>query len=529
MKLYFQVNPVCGLQKNRSKVLVCGKLNYSTNYRSCIWVVSGLIILNGGYPMSGRKRATVSLNEKDRQRVQESSDRFLRLEQDILAIRARVQENRQDDIDRTIQDVASRQAQFSESIFGIDEQLREIEDRTSSQLVEQANYFFQQSNAVGEEVLQQTTNILDDYSSRLWAVMEQTKNSQQAQFRQIKEYLAGQKKNTQNRQAVARSVLESAAALNEALKAIYHEEIDRIALLGEMDQALHMAWQNFESGFLDAAVLTGQETYQNLSKFRLEMENFILTRQAAINQAAIRYEELYQSILQHQTIHAMDLAGELLDHLIDTNEWTGGSLAELEAEVSHYAVQFDQLPAQAFTLDILAHLEEHADYLQDHLAQIIQQARLEVLASQVRYEIADTIKNALLKEGYDVVDANYLGEDLRNGFAMTLTNSTQDEIDIQINPIAGEVTSYRLDIVTPHAERYNPSELRWRGKYIKTSLEDHGLEIGQVKVPQVRSQQPDQFDQPEMPENAPPSPSASEDASHKESEIKRIRFKKNSS
>ena len=200
--------------------------------------------------MSGRKRATVSLNEKDRQRVQESSDRFLRLEQDILAIRARVQQNRQDDIDRTIQDVASRQAQFSESIYGIDEQLREIEGRTSSQLVEQANYFFQQSNAVGEEVLQQTTHILDDYSTRLWAVLEETTNSQQAQFRRINEYLSSQKKNTQNRKAVARSVLEAAGTLNEALKEIYHEEIELAAFFAEMDQSLHMAWQNFESGFL---------------------------------------------------------------------------------------------------------------------------------------------------------------------------------------------------------------------------------------------------------------------------------------
>jgi len=476
--------------------------------------------------MSGRKRATVSLNEKDRQRVQESSDRFLRLEQDILAIRARVQQNRQDDIDRTIQDVASRQTQFSESIYGIDEQLREIEDRTSSQLVEQANYFFQQSNAVGEEVLQQTTHILDDYSSRLWAVMEETTNSQQAQFRRINEYLSGQKKNAHNRQAVARSVLESAGALNEALKAIYHEETETAAFFAEMDQALHMAWQNLESGFLDAAVLAGQETYQKLSKFRLEMEKFILTRQSALSQTAFKYEELYQSILEHQTIHAMDLNGELLDHLIDTNEWTGGRLAELEAEVAHYASQFDQLPAQAFTLDILTQLEAHADYLLDHLAQIIQQARLEVLASQVRYEIAETIKQALIKEGYDLVDGNYLDEDLRNGIAMKLTNSTQDEIDIKINPISGDVTSYRLDIVTPHAERYNPSELRWRGKYIKTALEDHGLEIGPVKVPQTKEPQQESILQPDLPENNPPPPSAGDPSDQVNSEISRIVFRK---
>ena len=456
--------------------------------------------------MSGRKRATVSLNQKDRKQVEESSDRFLRLEQDILAIRARVQQNRQEELDHTIQDVANRQTQFSDSIYGIDEQLREIEDRTSSQLVEQANLFFQQTNAVGNEVLEQTTNIVDDYSNRLWAVVEENAISQQAQFRRMNEYLSGQKKNAHSRQRIARSVLESAISMNETLKQIYSQETDRAEFFMEMDQRLHMAWQNLEAGFLDAALLAGQEAYLNLSKFRLEIENFILLRQFHLNQTANKFETLYQSIQHSQSIHTMDLAGNLLEFEIDTNQWTQGRLADLETEVSHYVTQFYQLPVQAFSLEDLSQLGIYADKLMDELSKIIQQARLEVLDSQARFDIAETVKQALYEKGYDLVHGDYLNEDQRDGYGMTLTNGEQDEINIQIMSIPGQFSSYDLQMETVHPELHTQHELRMRGKELFARLAKYGLQVGRLQIGMPVVPNIDQIEPQDSPEtNAPPS------------------------
>ncbi len=76
--------------------------------------------------------------------------------------------------------------------------------------------------------------------------------------------------------------------------------------------------------------------------------------------------------------------------------------------------------------------------MQPILGEIVEQAKLTILGSQLRVEIADKVVGALESLGYTLVDSEsdavYEGNDQRNAFVVKVTNIAGDEVVTVISP-----------------------------------------------------------------------------------------------
>jgi hypothetical protein len=100
-------------------------------------------------------------------------------------------------------------------------------------------------------------------------------------------------------------------------------------------------------------------------------------------------------------------------------------------------------------------------------------ARLAILNSQLRINIADLVIEALQKQGYVLQQAEYAGSDQRMAYSAKVRNLEGNEIVIQVYP-SDLVGKNELHLVSLDRENRTEHELRQRSLEVTRSLGQHG-------------------------------------------------------
>ncbi len=429
--------------------------------------------------MSGRKRATVSLNEEDRKRLQAASSRLSQVELDYQELRKRIQAYNHQDLETSYQTLVERQQILNESMGGINAHLQDIEQQTSQALIEQAIYFHTQNAERGDEVLSQANDLLNEHTARIYSALEETQAARQAEFLRMGQYLSRQKNQAQAKRRIARSVIDSAVGMFDAINAAYGNEPKAVKQLHDFHLALDTAAANLESDFSEAALLGAQQTYHGLSNLRVEMEVHIQQRSYLFTMVSGKTQALKEEIMKTRRVQAMDLDGNLLPVEIDTDFWTGGRLSDLENMVEHVVSRLNE-PLETLEIEELTAFSQVTDQLEADLAQLVFEGRLNAISSQVRYNIAECVVNALKEQGFNLEGSAYQSDDMRNAYEMMLMDFQGNEVSIEIAPIPGEVIDHNLEMVSLDKELRTEHELRQRGRELASTLRTFGLQVGRV-------------------------------------------------
>ena len=120
----------------------------------------------------------------------------------------------------------------------------------------------------------------------------------------------------------------------------------------------------------------------------------------------------------------------------EVDYWVDGRLSKYEEQLAELE---SRLKAGELTLSTEQVIQLGAEItaLQPTLGEIVEQAKLAILGSQLRAEIADRVVEVLDSLGYTLVnsdDAVYEGDDERNAYVVKVKNIAGDEVVTVISP-----------------------------------------------------------------------------------------------
>lgn len=108
--------------------------------------------------------------------------------------------------------------------------------------------------------------------------------------------------------------------------------------------------------------------------------------------------------------------------------------------------------------------------MQQELEQIIYDARVAVISSQLRFTIADMVVEKLAEQGFDALDdETYEGNGMRQGFVAKVRNLGGDEVVIRVVPKADNPAENDLHIHSFDARQRNAEELQQRARELNAN------------------------------------------------------------
>ena len=430
--------------------------------------------------MSGHKRATISIGQADRLRMQEFQTRLQQVESDFQHIQGKIQHIQQENLRQSLDELIARSEHYTQSMGSLDERLRQIETSTSQAIVDQTAAMASNIEAIGTGIWDETSHLLLQQSQVIQNVLDESLQAQQFEFAQIRKHLSRIRSNEAHKQRIAIQAYENARSILSSLQTTYDLDQSLPGLVGQISIQLNQAAENIDNGFFEAGLMASQQVYQRISAARLELENLVLQKNLAYSMTLAKANELLEKTVYFKTVHAVDLDGNDLDEIIDVDYWSLGAWREIHKDCRRIITQLSRRNDQ-LDLGDLAEIQQRCEIQDARLPEIIGQARMNVLASQIRFNLAECLVQALQEQGFALQESCYAGGDQRQSYQTALCNLEGSEVFVQINPQTENPLLHTIDLISKDPEVRSEHELRQRAKSLQSTLKAYGLNVSQFQ------------------------------------------------
>lgn len=429
--------------------------------------------------MSGRKEVTI--DEAEYRRLLQDTRRLRELQSHLPEILEAVRRESAEDLRRRLEPLERRQQEFRRALEGVAEQVREFEEETSRRLEEQQRQMRSQIREVREALAEQ--------ERRFNAMLEQERRTRQQQIQNVQRQLDAIMADKERARTLAQGWLEAAEKLREFIEDNYRHDLFSPGRLDCLARTLEQGRENLNQGMSEAALTQSQSAYQELSDLRLELERlereWHLWRSAALESA----REMLELARRNRQCKAVDLEGKELDLGVEVDWWTEGKLSALEEELNRLLARIQDESSFISTEEFRHIVEQTIPQMQERLEQVIREARLAVLGSQLRANVADLVVQALEEQGFQLEDGTYEGEDQRRGFVAKVRHLDGSEVVVVVAPKEGDPAQNDLQIHSFDVAQRSEHELRARARELARALQSKGLQVGEPQA--VGAAQPD--------------------------------------
>lgn len=428
--------------------------------------------------MSGYKRATVSISQEEYDRLRESEGKLRSLpapdEKTLQAIDLQTVQL----IESNLADVEERQVRFQQYLTGIDGAIQSMEQNTHARLQEFNNQVATQLQEHIGKLREDYTGLISAQEKRYQEFVLELHRQQQLEISAYAEEMSQFSQEQQQKEIIALAWLNASFDLLDFIRENYATDFFAPGRLALFEQQLVQTEGNSQNGFTDAVLVASQATFRELSVFRLELEQQHTTWQV-VYQAA--WEGINRELSQVEasfSVPALDLDGNELPYLVDVDFWNPGCLEEIADELSMMGNRMlDQVePPSIDTFQDW--LENALPGLHRRLKEVVLDARIKTINSQLRINVADLVVQALEEQGFSLASSAYNDYDLRNSFGARLTNIEGSEVIVQVSPTGSEIGANELQIQSLDAEVKTEHELRSRWNEISRSLGGYGIQVG---------------------------------------------------
>jgi hypothetical protein len=128
-------------------------------------------------------------------------------------------------------------------------------------------------------------------------------------------------------------------------------------------------------------------------------------------------------------------------------------------------------------------LQYQLHIIKEQIPEVVYQARLEALSSQMRYNIAECALSALQSQGYELSFGAFSGNDMRCTYQLVLENMGGSQVRVEVSPIEDQPLIQNLDLQTNEREAITEHEVLQRLSELKQALRWFGLGIGVIVGP----------------------------------------------
>lgn len=444
--------------------------------------------------MSGHKRAFVRLSRAEYERLRDAAaDNRLSSASALEPTptqAAAVMAQSSSAIWEDLETVQARQNALEDLLGRFDHQVRSLEHTTGQALVAQQSAMAEEMQSASGQLYQAADDLIQhnlrSFREQVSRVAREARAGYSAAQEQWQEYAHDQNQ----RRDVAERWLRSAQEVAGFIQQHYpHEQLAP----GQLARAQEGAWlaeQNLQEGLSEAALSAAQQSYLRLSDLRLELERLESQRRILARGLEEKLHELSARAQSARCIAAVDLDGNELGIPLEVDFWTAGSLSQVQGDLRALLGML----ATPLDLEALAAIGEALPGIETRLGELAEAARLAVINSQLRFDIAEVVVAALSEQGFTLEEGAFSAGDAREGYCVKLLGADGGEVEVHIAPRPGGEMENDLHLLSHDAEARTRHELRARMNELVRSLSWHGLEVS-------NTQQLEQGKKPAQPKN----------------------------
>lgn len=426
--------------------------------------------------MSGRKDKYVSVTETKLRELQEQASRLRSIQQDLPDRLNRIRQEAQQEMQQRLAPLEQRTKQQEQESQRLRSNLADLE-RSTQQRLKQQRQEFQQSVKESETRQQQA---LARESNRLESAMQAGFKEQRSEYlritsqqreeyinlnqqldrkfsqlidaerqaREIGQQILDQKidrvfanieQERQYKAKLAQDYLADVEAIYQQIDRDYQHHRFAPHKLADLRRNIDLVKQNIASGASEAAIATSQQTYLQLADLRLELEQKEQEWLLYYNATLEDVRTLITEAQAHRQVEMEfgEVGSEVEIFREEVDYWTDGRLSAYEQKLNALEQQLKD-GESTLTTEQIKQLATEIETLQPELAEIAEQAKLQIILSQMRAEIADKVVELLGEYGYQLADpegdAAYEGSDYRNAYVVKVKNIAGEEVVTVISP-----------------------------------------------------------------------------------------------
>ncbi|WP_131742747.1 hypothetical protein [Actinomadura roseirufa] len=381
--------------------------------------------------MSGAKR--ISVDEREWNQARKAARRLRQVQRDLPGMLEGVRRQNQADIDRAVGAVARRQDRMDGALRGLSRYTRDLEERTSRRLREQAEGLAE----LGEETRER--------ARRLRAEITAERADREREIQRLDERVTDLKAGRDEASARARATFEDARIMHRAVLDLPHERfapgrLDRLAhRLADVGETLRVQEGAYSLGRV-------QDIYLDLSDLRTEVQLAEQEWRLAQAEALGALRGIAARAQAREEVTVMDADGTpLAGAHVDVDFWTDGGLRALRAEIAERTRTAGDPDSPLTVAELRAVVREQAPGFEERLDGLVERAGGRFYASQQRANTADRVIGALEVQGYALVEETYAGEDFREAHYSKVRHLGDDnEIVVEIAPEGDTGMAIRL-------------------------------------------------------------------------------------
>jgi hypothetical protein len=422
--------------------------------------------------MSGKRRITV--DEAEWSALTQQARQLKDLQVNAPRLVADLQRQTQRELERVSDRLDSRQRAVEQTLSGLSDQTRALEQETTRQLREQAREMHQQLASTAGQLRQETDAALAKQRRAWRAELAAERNRQRQDLAQLRQEIQGKE---QVAQETAEAWLHDALLVHDLIRDELPHERYAPGELDGLGRRLDTARKNLQQAQSQAALAVAQETYHDLSELRVEIE--MRDREwTALHTVA--YEALLQldglAAQNARRVIAPGEAGneEAVD--LDVDYWSEGGLSALRAEVASLLSRINDAEAPPSADELRNVADVQVPELEQRLLDVDRRAHLRLVASQMRVNVADVVVQTLDEvAGYQVEDHLYEQLDNRRAFLAKLQHPNGNEIVVSVAPATDKDGQCVLRVLSYDYDTVAQSELDERAHVITQELRARGL------------------------------------------------------
>ena len=438
--------------------------------------------------MSGHKHATICINQEDFRRLNEIEMKLRFLENGMPGVAEEIAQRASTELSQFFQGSEDKQKQIVDHIEAINQDIGAFEAQTNQVVLNHQNDMVDFVSTVSNQLWDQSENISQELSINLNQAFSAIQEKHESDLNNLSVKINAIGENRSAKKEIARVWIDSAEALNTYLLENYSlqdlEDEEIMQAQTRIDQAV----QNLDNDLSEAAVAQSQSAYVDLSNIRIAMEKRKEQFQLLSMQAESMLLNLLEEINQNEHCPVLDLDGQTLPYEINVDFWVNGALFALRNKLIN--IRENLLTGNHYTIQTLNKLVRRVlPDIKIQIAELVYRARIEVINSQLRMNIADTVVKALFYQGYYLQETNYHSQDMRDSYYARMINYEGNQILVRVDPGESPQGNNELHLFADDAEQKTDHEIRLRSLEIQKAIEKTGLTMSQLR-PEVEKQNP---------------------------------------
>ncbi len=434
--------------------------------------------------MSGHKHATVCINQEDFRRLNEIEMKLRFLENGMPGMAEEIAQRASTELSHFFQGSEDRQKQLVNHIEAINQDIGAYEAQTNQFVINHQNQMVDFISTISNQLWDQSENISQELSINLSQAFLTIQEKHESDLSNLSAKINEIGENRSAKKEIAKVWIYSAEALNTYLFENFLANDLDAKNIKQAQVRIDQAIQNIENDLPEAAIAQSQSAYVELSNIRINMEKRKEQLQLLFMNSELILLKLLEEIDQNEHCPVLDLDGQILPYEINVDFWVNGALFALRDKLIN--IRENLLAGNLNSLKLLNKLVRRIlPDIKTQIEEMVYRARVEVINSQLRMNIADTVVKALFNQGYYLQETNYQSQDMRDSYYARMINYEGNQILVRVDP--GEIPQGKneLHLFADDTEQKTAHEIRLRSLEIQKAIENTGLTIGQLK-PEVK-------------------------------------------